>query len=259
MKQIESRDNALFKSFVRAANGKSRNQAWLEGVHLCQAWLQHGATPPQFAVFDTSRVDQSVEIQALYRAVPDQSKVLLASGLMKKLDQVEKGQGVGFIVAPPAAVIPEHIKETVLWLDRVQDPGNMGTLFRTAAAAGVGSVYCSTGCAAAWSPKVLRSAQGAHFSLTIHENCDLQALFNRLEVPLAAMTLQGSVSLYQAKLPHHIAWLAGNEGQGILPALEAIAQLKVYIPQASDIESLNVAAATAICLFEHRRRFLSGE
>jgi TrmH family RNA methyltransferase len=80
-----------------------------------------------------------------------------------------------------------------------------------------------------------------------------------LSIPLAAMTLTGSVSLYQANLPENIAWLAGNEGQGVLPELEAHAQLRIYIPQASGIESLNVATATAVCLFEHRRRFLSGE
>tara|TARA_R110000851_G_scaffold332391_1_gene508411 strand:+ start:110464 stop:111243 length:780 start_codon:yes stop_codon:yes gene_type:complete len=259
MKQIESRDNALFKSFVRIVAGKTREQAWLEGVHLCQAWLQHGPEQPQFAVFDESRVEQNAEVQLLYRAVPDTAKVLLAPGLMKKLLQVEQGQGVGFIVKPRVETVPEHIKSTVLLLDRVQDPGNMGTLLRTAAAAGVESVYCSTGCAAAWSPKVLRSAQGAHFSLKIYEDCHLPALFDRLEIPLAAMTLKGGVSLYEATLPRHIAWLAGNEGQGILPVLEALAQLKIFIPQASNIESLNVAAATAICLFEHRRRFLSGE
>ena len=237
MKQIESRDNALFKSFVRIVAGKTREQAWLEGVHLCQAWLQHGPEQPQFAVFDESRVEQNAEVQLLYRA--------LAPGLMKKLLQVEQGQGVGFIVKPPVEIVPEHIKSTILLLDRVQDPGNMGTLLRTAAAAGVESVYCSTGC--------------AHFSLKIYEDCHLPALFDRLEIPLAAMTLKGGVSLYEATLPRHIAWLAGNEGQGILPVFEALAQLKIFIPQASNIESLNVAAATAICLFEHRRRFLSGE
>lgn len=259
MKHIESRDNTLFKSLVRVAAGKSRNQAWLEGVHLCQAWLQYKKMPPQYAIFDASRVEHNAELQALYQTVPDNSKVLLASGLMKKLLQVEQGQGVGFIVEPPVSDIPESIKTTALWLDRVQDPGNLGTLLRTAAAAGVEAVYCSAGCAAAWSPKVLRSAQGAHFVLEIHEACDLQVLFNRLEIPLAAMTLQGSVSLYEAPLPRHVAWLAGNEGQGVLPALEALADLNIYIPQANNIESLNVAAAAAICLFEHRRRFFSGE
>jgi TrmH family RNA methyltransferase len=259
VKYIESRDNPLFKTFVRVSAGKGRDQVWLEGIHLCQAWLAHGSAAPQFALFDAHRLEHNTELQTIYQSVPDRLKVILASSLMKTLSQVQQGQGIVFIVAPPVAELPQRIEKTTLWLDRVQDPGNMGTLLRTAVAAGIRSIYCSSGCAGVWSPKVLRSAQGAHFFLTLYENCDLPALCGRLSIPLAAMTLTGSVSLYQANLPENIAWLAGNEGQGVLPELEAHAQLRIYIPQASGIESLNVATATAVCLFEHRRRFLSGE
>ena len=137
MKVIESRDNALFKSFVRTSTGKVRSNAWLEGVHLCQAWLEHQVTVPEFAIFDASRLEQNAELQDIFRAVPEHAKVVLAPTLMKKLSQVQEGQGVAFIVSPPTFTLSETINTTALWLDRVQDPGNMGTLLLP------GSVPCT--------------------------------------------------------------------------------------------------------------------
>lgn len=131
----------------------------------------------------------------------------------------------------------------------------MGTLLRTAAAAGLREVYVSSGCVAAWSPKVLRSAQGAHFSLDIHENVDLLALRKRLNIPLLVTALDDAQPLYEADLPRHAAWVFGNEGRGVAPELIAAADLRISIPQSPAVESLNVAVAAGICLFEHRRRY----
>src|SRR5690606_30856013 len=119
--------------------------------------------------------------------------------------------------------------------------------------------YLSTGCASAWSAKVLRSAQGAHFVMTIHEHVDLQATCERLEVPLVATALDGASSLYDASLPAQCAWLLGNEGQGVDRALLARADLRLYIPQDDEVESLNVAVAAGVCLFEQRRQVLLGK
>ena len=141
-------------------------------------------------------------------------------------------------------------------LDGVQDPGNVGTLLRTCAAAGIKRVFLATGTAAAWSSKVLRSGQGAHFAMQIHEHVDLLALLPRLSVPLIATALDGSQDLYDADLPERCAWVFGHEGQGVAGELLAAAALRVRIAhEAGAVESLNVGAAAAICLFEHRRRF----
>lgn len=257
MKIIHSKDNALFKTFVRIAAGKDKDHALLEGIHLCQEWASSEAGNQSFAIFDQARLEQTPELQAIFQSTPETKRVLLSSALMQTLERVEHGQGVCFIVNPPRPGTPERIECSALWLDRIQDPGNLGTLLRTAVAAGIKQVYCSQGCAISWSPKVLRSAQGAHFSLQIFEQCNLLELSKRLVVPLAAMSLNGSNSLYETRLPARLVWLAGNEGQGIDQALEALANLKVFIPQAAGVESLNVAAATAVCLFEHRRQILS--
>src|SRR5690606_26047913 len=116
------------------------------------------------------------------------------------------------------AEIPARIDENCVLLDRVQDPGNVGSVLRSCAAAGIQRVFLSDETAFAWSPKVLRSAQGAHFSLAIHERVDLQALLARLDVPLAVTTLESAQSLYHADLPSRCAWVFGHEGQGVDPS-----------------------------------------
>jgi TrmH family RNA methyltransferase len=256
MKHIASRDNPLVKSLQRvaAAAGRRDSQVLLDGVHLCQAWLRHYGAPAR-ALFDVARLDHP-EIAHLVSALPAETCVGLETRLLHGLASVESDQGVVFLVQPPQPALPEKIDECCVLLDRVQDPGNVGTLMRTCAAAGIQRILLSEGCAAAWSPKVLRSAQGAHFALALHERVALDQLLPHLNVPLVATALQDSISLYDANLPPLCAWIFGHEGQGIDPALLRAANLRVRIPHETEaVESLNVAAAAAICLFEQRRRF----
>ena len=142
-------------------------------------------------------------------------------------------------------------------LDRVQDPGNVGAILRTAAAAGVQTLLTTPGTAACWAPKVLRAGMGGHFVLDIVENVApeaLQALAAYL--PLAGTVLQGGQSLYGTDLRSPLAWVFGNEGEGIAPALQERLGLRLTIPQEAGVESLNVAASAAVCLFEQRRQRL---
>ncbi|HUH59927.1 MAG TPA: RNA methyltransferase [Candidimonas sp.] len=260
MKHISSRDNPLYKRVARLADGKrvadERGRpgypVLLEGVHLCQEWLRlHGN--PDMALFDAQRLTQNPELLSLADAVSPAFAVTCETQLIKALSQVGHGQGVYFMVLAPVPLMPERIDHNCLWLDRVQDPGNVGTLLRTAAAAGIAHAYLSPGCASAWSAKVVRSAQGAHFSMAIHENVDLHKARELLAVPLLATALDDAGSLFETVLPPHCAWLFGNEGQGADPALLAAADSRVFIPQSTYVESLNVAVAAGICLFEQRR------
>ncbi|KQZ98268.1 MAG: TrmH family RNA methyltransferase [Achromobacter sp.] len=255
MKHISSRDNPAVKALVKLAGtaGKRGAPVLLDGVHLCQAWLQHFGAPDR-AIFDVERLSQP-DIAALAAAVPDDVSLALDARLMHAVAAVESGQGVAFLVTPPVPALPEQVDDTCVLFDRIQDPGNVGTLLRTCAAAGIKRVFLATGTAAAWSPKVLRSGQGAHFALDIHEHADLEALLPRLRVPLVATALDGSRDLFSDRLPEQCAWVFGHEGQGVAPALLAAASLKVRIPHdAKAVESLNVGAAAAICLFEQRRQ-----
>ncbi|MEI2418312.1 RNA methyltransferase [Orrella sp. JC864] len=258
MKTVVSRENPVYKTLrAQAARaGRAGEPAVLEGPHLCQAWLQHGGLPAM-AVFDAERLDEPV-LAGLADAVRAAACVALPSRLLAGLETVPASQGVLFVVQPPAPVLPARLQENCVWLDRIQDPGNVGTLLRTCAAAGVRRVLLSEGCAAAWSPKVLRSGQGAHFALQLHEQVDLRAAVARLAVPLAATALAQAQDLYQAALPPACAWVFGHEGQGVDPALLQAATLRLRIPHDSAaVESLNVAAAAAVCLFEQRRRQLA--
>ncbi|OZI49722.1 TrmH family RNA methyltransferase [Bordetella genomosp. 4] len=258
MKHIASRDNPQFKQLQRLAQhaGRRGENAILEGVHLCQAWLA-SSTTPALAVFDADRLDRP-ELSALLAAVqavlPERQILALTPQLLKHLETVETGQGVLFIVDPPSPTLPVRLDESMVWLDRVQDPGNVGTILRICAAAGVSRVLLSPGCAAAWSPKVLRGGQGAHFALSIHEQVDLMACVDRLDVPLAVTTLENAQELYATALPKACAWVFGHEGQGVSSDLQSVATLRVRIDHAPLVESLNVGVATALCLFEQRRQ-----
>ncbi|AHV93829.1 TrmH family RNA methyltransferase [Bordetella holmesii] len=255
MKLITSRENPAVKALHRLAEQAGRRGApvLLEGVHLCQAWLaRHGA--PQQAVFDAERLDQP-ELADLARRVPQDVSLALDSRLMRGLGSVEGDQGVAFVVRAPDVALPETIRANCVWLDRIQDPGNVGTLLRTCAAAGIRQAFLATGSAAAWSPKVLRSGQGAHFALEIHEHVDLHALSSRLRIPMAVTTLEQSQDLFATALPSALAWVFGHEGQGVDAALQARAELRLRIAHDTHaVESLNVGAAAAICLFEQRRQ-----
>jgi TrmH family RNA methyltransferase len=262
MKRIGSRDNALYKSWRKLAQSASARRdaglSLLEGVHLCEAYLQWRGQP-RHAVFDTRRIEgerRNPELEPLLDAVSFDAQVWLEGNLIEGLEEVPSGQGVLFVVDTPIPDIPARVTDSCVLLDRIQDPGNVGSILRSCAAAGIKRVFLSEETAFAWSPKVLRSGQGAHFSLEIYERVDLAALLGRLDVPLVATTLDDAVSLYEAPLGQPCAWIFGNEGQGVRQELQAAATLRVRIPQEAAAESLNVAAAAAVCLFEQRRQRL---
>jgi TrmH family RNA methyltransferase len=178
----------------------------------------------------------------------------MSGSLLGNLSSVDTDQGVLFVAQPTIHPIPEKIVESIVLLDRLQDPGNVGAILRTCAAAGIKRVFASVGTAGLWSPKVLRSAQGAHFLLKLHEQTDLKSLTSSLAVPLIVTTLEQASDLYMTALPKHAAWVFGNEGQGVDRELLARANLRIKIMHDRAVESLNVTVASAICLFEQRRQ-----
>jgi TrmH family RNA methyltransferase len=235
---------------------RDAGQFLIEGEHLCLEWLAHGQVAyalDALFVSDTPRGHtwiahhQSGLAGTQVLRVPHELLAQQASGhhddlhLMALLHRVTA-------VAPT----PGKITQTLL-LDAVQDAGNVGTMLRTAAAFGVGRAVLGLGCAAAFSPKVMRAAMGAHFHLQIHEQVDLVHYIACCDVPVYAADVTGDVALPQAPLSAACGWLVGSEGQGISPALLAACNLRVRIPQTGP-QSLNVAAAAAVCLYESARR-----
>ncbi|NJD25506.1 MAG: RNA methyltransferase [Betaproteobacteria bacterium] len=221
----------------------------LDGVHLVEACEQAGGLVETLIVA-TSALDGG----EIARFVAGREITIVADALMRELGLVESPSGLVAIAALPAPVAVDPQKDAIL-LDGVQDPGNVGTLLRTAAAAGVKQAILGPGCAAAWSPKVLRAGQGAHFVMNVVEDADLATFLADFRGTSVATTLGGDAgSLYAAELAGPLAWIFGSEGQGVRPELLAGASQRVHIPMPGAVESLNVAAAAAVCLFEMVRR-----
>lgn len=255
MKLIQSRDNQFYKGLKRLAeSGRERRKTGrtlLDGVHLVEAYeAVHGAVE---ALIVAEAALAGGEIAAY---VEGRDIVVLADALLRDLGLVDTPSGLLAIAEMPLARAPLNLEQDAVLLDGIQDPGNVGTLLRTAAAAGVKQVLLAPGCASAWSPKVLRAGQGAHFVLAIHEDADLAAFMADYAGTTAVTCLDGSTSLYEAQWRGPLAWVFGAEGQGVRAELIAAARLKVRIPMPGAVESLNVAAAAAVCLFEALRRKL---
>ena len=140
----------------------------------------------------------------------------------------------------------------------MQDPGNVGTLLRSAAAAGVEHVLLSPTCAFAWSPKVLRAGQGAHFAVNIVEGVDLLAFVKSYAGTSVALCGEGGESLYALDLTGPLLFLVGNEGAGLSAEVEAAAGVRAAIPMPGRAESLNAGVAGSIALFEAVRQRRKG-
>ncbi|QHE85787.1 TrmH family RNA methyltransferase [Hydrogenophaga sp. BPS33] len=242
---ITSRDNPLLKRLRLLAHDSSAyrklGQVWLEGDHLCRALLARGQRPVT-AVFTESFWPQAPHD---LRDAADHV-VTLPDALMAGISGLESPAGVGFVWRLPDAGSVQAGMTTVV-LDRLQDAGNVGSILRSAGAFGFHQVLAVKGTAALWSPKVVRAGMGAHFGLRLVEGlapADVAAL----GVPVIVTSSHRGHWLHQARLPWPCAWVLGHEGQGVSPALEALATHAVRIAQPGGEESLNVAAAAAICL-----------
>ena len=249
---ISSKDNPLLvrvrKLLADPGGYRKLGEVWLEGEHLCAAFVQRGGRPLQAIVSAEGLLQPALRELAGHAAavavVPDE--------LMAALSTLESPPAIGFVVATPTApaITPDAPS---LVLDRLQDAGNVGTILRSAAAFGFTQVVALKGTAALWSPKVLRAGMGAHFGLRLVEGVEADALA-ALRVPLLATSSHAARSLHEVDLPWPCAWVMGHEGQGVAPVLEQRCAMTLRIPQPGGEESLNVAAAAAVCLYESARQ-----
>jgi len=250
---IRSRDNPSLAAVRRAlrdpgAYRKDGALLWLEGDHLLRACLARGQPLQQVLVAE------SAWSQPALRALAQQGQrvLLLSDALFKELSTLESPASIGALIEPPQAAALRSNVPTVL-LDRLQDAGNVGSILRSAAALGVQQVLALKGTAALWSPKVLRAGMGAHFALQLNEGLlpdDLPAL----TLPWVATSSHAPTLLHRCTLPQPCAWVFGHEGQGVAPQLMARCAMTLRIAQPGGEESLNVAAAAAICLHESARQ-----
>ena len=254
MKVIRSRDNTFVKQLIALAHSsRERKKAGLtvlDGIHLIRAYIEAIGEPVALAISESAQTRP--EVSALLAMCGNGQQNILADSLMVAASTLDSPAFMMAIVPTPiAGAIPDSA-DTVLALEDVQDPGNVGSMLRSAAAAGVRHIALSKTCAFAWAPKVLRAAQGAHFSLNISEGIDLVEFVKQFQGQSLALVAQteGAKSLFAINLAKPTLFLIGNEGAGLTNAVSNAASERVTIPMPGKIESLNAAAAGAICLFE---------
>ncbi len=256
MKHVSSRDNPLFKQLLKLAQSsrerKKSQQTLIEGIHLVKTFRESVGVPKTLIL--SANGTQNGEIIALTEQCHSLTPVVLSDAMFNELSTLDSPVGViAQIDTPIHKDIPANLGSCVV-LEDIQDPGNLGSILRSAAAADVKQVILSKACVFAWSPRVVRAAMGAHFLLEIYEQQDLFKVLSQFPGKKIATALRAKKSLYETDLHGLTAFLIGNEGNGLSPALLSLADEIVTIPMPGKIESMNVAAAAAICLFERVRQ-----
>jgi TrmH family RNA methyltransferase len=254
---IASRLNPLLvhlRKLSRDADAYRRlGTVWIEGEHLCRAYLERAPGDAVKAVIAEPAWADPMLRQLASRAA---TVTVVPEALMAGLSGLEAPAPLGFEVPWPGPGTIAPAAATIV-LDRLQDAGNVGTILRSAAAFGFTQVIALKGTAALWSAKVVRAGMGAHFGLGLVEAADA-SLLDALRVPLLATSSHVSAALHEAVLPWPCAWVLGHEGQGIAEDLLRRCAQTLRIPQPGGEESLNVAVAAAVCMYESARRRLGG-
>ncbi len=254
---ISSRDNLLFKRLKKLAeSARARREArmtLLDGEHLLTAYLDAGGQPHTLvraASFDAGRFERLAGLCPHARAVE------LPDALFAELAPVATPTG---LLAEAAWLTPPAIETTplVIVLEDIQDPGNLGSMLRTGAAAGATLAVLSKGCHDPWSPKSLRGGQGAQFVLPMAQTADVRDWCARFEGQSLALALAEGRSLFMCDLTGPLAVIVGNEGAGLSDTVRAAASATVQIPMTGKVESLNASAALAIAVFEAVRQRLA--
>lgn len=254
MKLITSRDNPFFKELAKLSSSakfrREENKTLLDGAHLLAAYLDSGQIPQHILLNAAAARDE--EVSALLDKLTQVPVTQLDDKLFAELSELKTPTGIlSLIEIPEVATSSSHF---ALLLENIQDPGNLGSILRSAAAAGCDAVFLSSGCADAWSPKVLRASMGGHFALRIYSQQNLANVVKAFAGRLFATSLQATAVLYDCDLRGEVGFILGNEGAGLSAELLALATQKITIPMPGKIESLNAAAAGAICLFEAVRQ-----
>jgi TrmH family RNA methyltransferase len=223
---------------------RAEGRAIIEGPHLLEAALDAGLRPHALLVAEGAA--ERPDVAHLLRRA-GREPVVLAAAVFRMIADAESPQGVAAEIEMPK---PRLVKGDCVFLEAIQDPGNVGAILRSAAAFGVAAAVMDRACADPWSPKVLRAAMGGHFRLSIHQVSALPEAAENFAGTLVCTVARGGQAIRAAPLSGPVGWIFGSEGAGVTPELQRCAALKVSIPMAPATESVNVAAAVAICLYE---------
>lgn len=243
--------------------GRQKTGRWLvEGVRALEEALRHGAKLETLFVTQAAKEESRVHALLQRAASAGADIYTVTDELLLAVSDTQTPQGVvGIALAPSLRCqLFEHSSPWVLVVDRIQDPGNLGTLCRTALAAAATGVALLHGTVDPGNPKVIRASSGAVFGLPL-AHLEARALVEQVQrsrVRLITADLAGTQSIYDVDWTVPTALVVGNEAQGPSPLLKAASDVVVRIPMPGPVESLNVAIATALCLFEGVRQRLRG-
>jgi len=252
---LRSRDNPRVRRWRRLIADRQlrrrTRRAWIEGVRLVAAYFDvHGA--PLTLILD-AQASGNREIAALVSRTGI-APVVLSSSVFAELADTQTPQGVAAEIAIPRTPDLAAGITHCVFLDGVGDPGNLGAILRSAAAFAVPEVVLGSGCADPWSPKVLRAAMGAHFALRLRESAELSRRFAQFAGERICTVPRGGTPLQDIDLRGPHAWAFGGEGRGVSEAMLQAATLRACIPIDPATESLNVAVAASLCLYEAARQ-----
>ena len=250
---IQSRGNPLLVRLRRLLDDPSAHrkhgQIVIEGEHLCAAWLASGCGPVLQALASEAGWERPA-VREL--AVKADAVAVVSAAAMAGVTALESPAAILFVVPlPEASTVLGGVASVVL--DRVQDPGNVGSILRSAAAFGFGQAIALKGTAALWSPKVVRAGMGAHFRLRLVDAVEAESL-DALDLPLLGTSSHAGERIDRVEIPWPCAWVFGHEGQGLSAHVQGRCAQMLRIAQPGGEESLNVAAAAAVCLHESARR-----
>ncbi len=253
MNKITSAQNPLIKQIKKLGTSKKyreiEGKLILDGIHVVEEFLLHTTNHSPLTTLILSESFLSHAEYHKFKLLESQS-IIVPDDLLTKITPTKTPEGILAIIPHPQSFNPSNSQsppKKAILLDNLQDPGNIGTIIRTAVAAGYNTIYTYNG-ADIWSPKTLRASQGAHFHFSL-QIISLPQPFN-LSIPLYGLSLSSeSQNFFETELPSSHILAFGNEGQGLSPEIIENCQKLLHIPMQNEFESLNVGIAAGICMF----------
>jgi TrmH family RNA methyltransferase len=256
LQKITSKDNKLIKNINKLINNysyrKDCNQAILFGEHLINEAIK-------YKLLQTLLINQNSinKYSTIINKIGEDSTFVTTKEVIDKINPLNSDIDIFGIVTIKPAINNLIYEQDAVYLENIQDPGNLGTILRAALAAGVKNIFLSNGSVDVYNYKVIRSSQGIQFGLNIFQDYNFDDINNNYKGIVLATTPHAHNIIYDFDYTKtSVMWVFGNEGKGISNELLKKIENKVKIPISQDVESLNIAMAASICLFEVLRQRL---
>ena len=239
---------------------------WIEEIYVTQRFLDNadsGLSATSAGSVENSHSDYSTSIRAS-EMITWMNHEVVTEEQMKKLTDTVTPQGILCVVRQPSYTVEDIINHPghrlIMILEDIQDPGNLGTIFRTAEGAGASGIIMTKGCADLFNPKVVRSTMGSIYRVPFFVTDDIEqtiSLVKNAQIEVFAAHLKGE-HFYDEIEYKDAAFLIGNEGRGLKDSTASLADTYIKIPMSGELESLNASMAAGILMYEHNRQIRTG-